>query len=229
MAPRFMLRGRLLPVGLLGLSLIGLGCASAPATSPRGAVDAYAAALDAGRERDAYDLLSAETRAELSFEDFQKRLKQNPAEVKALVQSLSVPAGPAYVTATVTTRDGQSLLLVLENGAWRVDQSALDVYTQTSPQKALGSFVLALENKRYDVLLRFVPDDQQEGLDARILQEAWEGEQKLEMEQIGQGLRLALPTAAIELLGDRATMSYGAGATVELVREHGSWKIEDFK
>jgi hypothetical protein len=31
------------------------------------------------------------------------------------------------------------------------------------------------------------------------------------------------------MLGDRATMAYGTGSTVELVREHGLWKIEEFK
>jgi hypothetical protein len=29
-------------------------------------------------------------------------------------------------------------------------------------------------------------------------------------------------------MGDRATMAYGSGGTVQLVREHGAWKIEDF-
>ena len=37
-----------------------------------------------------------------------------------------------------------------------------------------------------------------------------------------------LPTATIERLDDRATMSYGAGGTIELLREHGIWKIEEF-
>jgi hypothetical protein len=214
---------------LLGCQALLLGCQTQPASSPRGAIDAYGAALGRGDARAAYDLLSADTRAEVSFADFEKRLRENPEEVRALVSSLSRPSEPAYVTATVTTRDGQVLDLVYENGGWRVTQAAIDLYSQSSPEQAVASFVRALDNKRYDVLLRFVPDGQREGLDADTLKQAWEGEQKLEMEQIGQGLRAALPGAHFELLGDRATMSYGAGATVELVREQGLWKIEDFK
>ena len=48
------------------------------------------------------------------------------------------------------------------------------------------------------------------------------------MEQVLLALKQALPTAQIEEQGDHATMTYGAG-TVELVREHGLWKIEMFQ
>ena len=41
------------------------------------------------------------------------------------------------------------------------------------------------------------------------------------------GLKQALPAASIEETGERATMAYGAG-TMQLVREHGLWKIENF-
>ncbi|HSC86583.1 MAG TPA: hypothetical protein VLC09_04905 [Polyangiaceae bacterium] len=223
-------QARLLAVlGLAALSASTAACQSQPAASPRGAIDAYGDALARGDTRAAYELLSRETRAELSYDEFQKRLAESPDEVQALVRSLDRPSEPPYVTATVVTRDGQVLELVYEDGAWRVTEAAVDLYSQSTPERAIDSFVRALHNRRFDVLLRFVPDSQREGLDAHVLAEAWDGEQKLEMERIGEGLRLALPTAKVETLGDRATMSYGAGATVELVREHGLWKIEDFK
>jgi hypothetical protein len=129
----------------------------------------------------------------------------------------------------VTAPNGESLLLVYENGAWRVDGSAIDLYSQASPESAVRAFIRAFENKRYDVLLRFVPDAKKEGLDAAKLKKAWEGEQKDEMERLTQALAAALPTARFERIGERATMSYGAGGTVELLREHGSWKIEEFR
>ena len=71
---------------------------------------------------------------------------------------------------------------------------------------------------------------------------AWYGEP--EMEQLTSALRLALAEpsaqaadgstgpasgARVELLGERATLAYGPSGTVELVREHGLWKIEDFQ
>jgi hypothetical protein len=188
----------------------------------------YAEALQAGRARQAYDLLSDDAKKGIPFEAFERMLKENPEEAKSVAGSLLRPSGTPQVTATVTSPDGKTLLLRLEGGKWRIDRSAIDLYAQDTPESALRAFVRAFENKRYDVLLRFVPDDKLEGLDAARLKTAFEGEQKEEVERLTQALRAALPSATIENLGDRATMSYGAGGTVELLREHGVWKIEEF-
>ena len=197
--------------------------------SPQSALDAYAQALAEGNVRGAYDLLSDEAKNSMSFEAFQRMVQENPEEVKDIVRSLERPAGDPLVTATVTTPDGESLLLVYEDGAWRVDGSAIDLYSQATPRQAVTSFIRAFENKRYDVLMRFVPEAMREGLDEKKLKSAWEGEQRAEIERLVQALKAALPTARVEMLGDRATMAYGAGGTVELVQERGVWKVEEFK
>ena len=132
------------------------------------------------------------------------------------------------VTATVVTPTGDTLLLVYENGRWKVDGSAIDLYAQNTPRQAVTSFVRAYERKRYDILMRFVPDSKKAGLDAQKLKEAWEGVQKQEVDRIVQAVKSALPTATFEEVGDRATMPFGAVGTVQLVRERGVWKIEDF-
>ena len=132
------------------------------------------------------------------------------------------------VTATVTSPKGETMLLVYEGGMWRLDASVIDLYGQGTPRHAIEAFLRALENKRYDVLMRFVPDAHLEGLDQKKLREAWEGTQKDEMRKIAAAVRAALPTAKLEETGDRATLAYGTGGTVQLVREHGVWKIEDF-
>ncbi|HZU85433.1 MAG TPA: hypothetical protein VE987_21025, partial [Polyangiaceae bacterium] len=80
---------------------------------------------------------------------------------------------------------------------------------------------------RYDVVMRYVPDAHREGLDVAKLKSAWEGHEKDEIEQVVSALKQALPAASIEETGERATMPYGAG-TMQLVREHGLWKIENF-
>jgi hypothetical protein len=189
---------------------------------------AYASALEAGRAKDAYALLSDDAKKSIPFDAFERMIKENPEEARAVAGALLRPSGTPQVTATVTSPDGKSLLLRYEGGRWRIDRSAVDLYAQDTPEASLRAFLRAFENKRYDVLLRFVPDDKREGLDAARLKTAFEGEQKDEVERLTQALRAALPTAAIENLGDRATMSYGAGGTVELLREHGVWKIEEF-
>ncbi len=203
--------------------------AQKPVQTPQSALDAYARALAGGDVRAAYDLLSDQAKNSMSFEAFERMVRENPEEVQEIVQALERPKGDPLVTATVTTPDGESLLLVYEDGAWRVDGSAIDLYSQATPRQAVSSFIRAFENKRYDVLMRFVPEPMREGLDEKKLESAWEGEQRTEVERLVQALKAALPTARVETLGDRATMAYGAGGTVELVEERGVWKVEEFK
>jgi hypothetical protein len=197
-------------------------------TNPREALAAYAGALESGRVKDAYALLSEDAQKSMPFEAFVRMVKENPQEVHAIAEALVRPSGTPSVTAIVTAADGRTLLLRFEGGHWRVDRSAIDLYAQDTPEAALAAFVLAFQNKRYDILLRFVPDEKRAGLDAVRLKTAFEGEQREEVERLTQAIHAALPTATLEHLGDRATMSYGTGGTVELVREHGVWKVEEF-
>ena len=187
----------------------------------------YAQALEQGRAEDAYRMLSDDARRGISLEAFKRMLKDNPEEVREIGRSLERPTAPPVVTATITSPGGQELSLVLENGKWCVEATAIDLYAQDSPRHAIQGFVRALERKRYDIIMKYVPEGHQEGLDAKKLKDAWEGHDKEEMEQVLAALKQALPTASIEETGERATMPYGAG-TIQLVREHGLWKIEDF-
>jgi hypothetical protein len=217
---------------LLLAMTVALGSACAGASeqmSPQQALDAYATALREGRPADAYALLSAEAKKEIPYESFQRIVRENPDEVREIAQSLGSPASPPRVTAVVTAPSGEALLLVYEGGAWRVDGSAIDLYGQSTPEAALHAFVRAFHNRRYDVLLRFIPDAEREGLGVAELKRAWEGDERADLERLVSAVETALPTARLEVTGDRATMAFGAAGTVELVRERGVWKVEDLK
>ena len=223
-----------LTVGRFALATLALStamgasaCAGQNAEAPDSALRTYARALEDGRADDAYRMLSADARRGVSAEAFRRMVKENPEEVRELAKALSRPTAAPVVTAVVTTDNGQELELVLERGQWRVDSSAVDLYAQDTPRHALQGFVRALDQKRYDIILRYVPDSHKEGLDGPKLKAAWEGADKDEMQLVLVALKQALPTATIEETGDRATMAYGAG-TVQLVKERGAWKIEDF-
>ena len=206
----------------------GVGCiGQKPAEDPQSTLRAYARALEDGRADDAYRMLSDEARRGISLEAFRRMVKDNSDEVREIGRALERPTAPPVVTATVTSPSGQELHLVLENGKWRVEAAAIELYAQDTPRHAIQGFVRALERRRYDIVMRYVPDAHKEGLDTAKLKSTWEGDEKEEMEQVLAALRQALPTATIEETGERATMPYGAG-TIQLVREHGLWKIEDF-
>lgn len=203
------------------------GCSGARAEDPNGVLRAYSRALDEGRAEDAYRMLSDEARRGISLEAFRRMVKDNPEEVREIARALARSTSTPVVTATLTTASGQELQLVLEDGRWKVEATAIDLYAQDTPRHAIQGFVRAVERKRYDVVMKFVPDSHREGLDPAKLKAAWEGHDKEEMEQVVASLKQALPAAAIEETGDRATMPYGA-RTMQLVRERGQWKIEDF-
>lgn len=207
--------------------VLALGCATTRNDDPQSVLRSYARALDEGRAEDAYRLLSDEARRGMSFEAFRRAMTSSRDEVRELAKTLARPTAPPIVTATLTSPSGEVLRLVLENGRWRVDGAALDLYPQDSPRHAIQGFLRAIERKRWDMVLRYVPDAHSDGLDAPKLKEAWEGPDRAELEQVALALRQALGSATIEETGDRASMPYGAG-TLTLVREHGLWKIEDF-
>jgi hypothetical protein len=253
-----------LSVRLLPLAFVALGCGSSAIVQqgPSDALRSYAQALREGRVEDAYRLLSDDAKRSMSLDAFRRAAKENPDEIKEIAQAVSRPASDPVVTATVNMPNGDELLLVFENGKWRIDAAAIDLYSQATPRQALAGFLRAYERKRYDVILRYVPDAEKTGvlpgdepppalaapasgsptpnspaakadasttdITAEKLRKDWEGPQKEQMSRIVQAIRTALPTAAIEETGDNAAMSYGAGGTVALVREHGLWKIRDF-
>ncbi len=214
---------------MAGVASIACGCASAQAAGgdPSAVLRSYARALEEGRADDAYRLLSDEARRGMSLEAFRRMVKDNPEEVREIGKSLARPAGAPVVTATLTGPRGEELELVMENGKWKVDLASIDFYAQDTPRHAITGFIRALERKRYDVIMRYVPESHMEGLDAAKLKAAWEGHDKDEIDQVLAALKQALPTAQIEETGERAAMPYGAG-TILLVREHGLWKIENF-
>jgi hypothetical protein len=212
-----------------GALLLACG-AGANAATPERALEAYSRSIQRGHLAEAYALLSSEAKKTISFSEFKRMIEENPEQAQELIRAFDRPrAGAAKVTAEVSATDGEPLLLVYENGAWRVDGSAIDLYSQVTPESAARAFVRAVQNKRYDLLLRFVPDSQREGLTLATLRAAWEGEQKQDMAQLIEVLKAALPTAHFELVGERATLALGAGGTMELLREHGAWKVEELK
>jgi hypothetical protein len=214
---------------VLVMASLAWGCRSGGLQQgPSDALRAYSRALDEGRADDAYALLSGDAKRSISLEAFRRMVKENPAEMKDIAQALSRPASDPVVTATVTAPKGETVLLVYEGGRWRLDGGAIDLYGQATPRQSIEGFLRAFDQKRYDVMLRFVPDAHMDGLDAPKLKAAWEGPQREEMLRITAALKAALPTAQFEETGDRATMSYGTGGTVQLLRQHGAWKIEDF-
>src|SRR6478609_5711541 len=185
---------RALPCAMLSALLaMASGCAGARGEDPESVLRSYAAALDDGKIEEAYRLLSDDARRGTSLEAFRRLARDNPEEVREVARALRRPTAPPVVTATVTAPGGEELRLVLEDGRWHIDATAIDLYAQDTPRHTVQGFVRALDRKRYDVLLRYVPDAHKEGLNPEKLRAAWEGDDKDEMAQVLAALKQALP------------------------------------
>ncbi len=147
-----------LPILLSALVLAGCSGAGVVQQGPSDTLRSYASALEQGRVDDAYRLLSDEAKRSMSLEAYRRAVQENPQDAVEIARAIARPASDPVVTATVTLPNGEDLELTYETGRWRIDASAVDLYSQTTPRRALQAFLRAAERKRYDVILRCVPD-----------------------------------------------------------------------
>jgi hypothetical protein len=206
-----------------------LGCAR-PATGPGATLSALAAALERKDYGAAYALTSADFRARVPPAAFRAELAElddGGAGTRALAQRLRAAGDSRHARVAVELAPGEPLGLVDEGGRWLVDEAALfEPWSQKTPRAALRSFVRAVEERRYDVVLRFCPMRRRAGLSIEALRAYWEGEHKTENAAVLARLRDALGGPIVEV-GDEARLPYGAGNEARLVREDGAWKVED--
>jgi hypothetical protein len=214
------------PAVALALATAG-ACGGASANRPTGAVDGYVAALRAGDFGRAYELMSERYKKEHTRDDFIRMMKDSPQEVRETAARLSSSERRVEVAARFVYDDlHDELQLVEEGGQWRIAGDPLDFYPQDTPAHALRSFVRAVELKRYDVVLHFVPNKWREEMTPEKLKDQFEGERR---EEVGQMMRLLIANLdnPIEQQGDEARMPYGDRFEVKFLREEGLWKIAD--
>ncbi len=205
---------------------LGSGCTpgGAPVT-PEQTVAAFARALSQNDLETAYGLMSEDYRSRVSFEQFKRHLRENPQEMLEVSSALGHVREPAEEQAVVSY-DDEELVLRRKGDRWYISTNVVDFYDQSTPRAALRSFVRAMERKRYDVVIRLIPDADKEGITADRMEQAWAGEEREQVERMLSTLRDHLD-APIEVIGTRATMPYGEHMRVQFVREGASWKIED--
>ena len=66
---------------------------------------------------------------------------------------------------SVTYGAHETLRLRREDGTWRVVTDVIDWYSQRTPRQAVRSFVRAVEARRWDVLLRLLPEADREAIE----------------------------------------------------------------
>ncbi len=204
-----------------------LAGACAPVRSdvgPENTLAAFSDALQKGDARRAYALMSEAYRERVGFADFEKQIKDNPAETQALSKAV-LKRAHTTTHVDVELADGRHVQLAEGPKGFVIDSPVADFYSQASPRDALDAFIRAVENARWDVVYALMPSADREGLDAATLGKNLEAQIE-ELTRIVTLLKSSreLP---IEIVGDRATMPYGESFTARFVREDGIWKLED--
>jgi hypothetical protein len=210
------------------VAIVVCGCAHhAPEpVTPEETLVAFARALNSGKLEDAYALMSNDYRARVSLSQFKRQLNENPQETLEVSNSLSHVRTKAQEQALVRYDDDEQLELHRDGERWYIATNVVDFYDQSTPRAALRSFVRAMERKRYDVVMRLIPDADKEGITTDRMEQSWGGEEREQVERMLSSLRESLE-APIEVIGNRATMPYGQNMRVQFVREGADWKIED--
>ena len=217
-------RRRLAAWAVIGLAAV-LGCAHAP-PEPGEALAAFGAAMARGDLRGAYAMTSAELQQRLPFEAFAAGFQGPGAEPAALGQRLAREAERVPPRLEVELAAGERVPLVFERGAWRVDGPVYTAWGQQTPRAAVRTFVRAVDARRYDVLLRLVPDRERGGLTADQLRAFWEGRDADAHRRLLLKVRAALAAPLVES-GDEAHLPLAGDGEVRLTRESAGWTIEE--
>jgi hypothetical protein len=210
---------------LLGAVLVAAACAHAP-VSPGDALAAFGAALARGDLRAAYAMTSADLQRRLPFEAFAAGFKGAAADPVTLGRRIAAEAPRVAPRVEVELAAGERVPLVFEGGGWRVDGPVYEAWGQETPRAAIRTFVRALDARRYDVLLRLVPDRLRGGLTPDRLRAFWEDSDADAHRRLLAKIRAAVAAPLVES-GDEAHAPLPDAGEVRLVREPGGWKIED--
>jgi hypothetical protein len=223
---------RVAQTAALGLLIAStcMGCAAGPAgggvaRTPEATLLAFSRALGEGRGEDAYALMSTEYRARVGLAEWKQKLEGHPQEILELANALGRVHGPAHETAAVVLDDGQSVILAERGHGWLIATDLLDFYDQSTPRAALRSFLRAMRARRYDAVLRFIPDADREGFTPDRLERNSSDPEREDIERVLSSLQQHLE-APIEIAGERATMPYAEQRRVSFVREGTNWKLE---
>jgi hypothetical protein len=163
-------------------AFVGVACGHGQ--GPTRALDGYGAALKAHDFARAYELMSSGFRGKVSRDDYVRMMRDNPREVDETAERLRGKHGSLEVSAEFEYGLGDQMRLVQEGGEWKIATNPLGFYDQATPKAALRSFIRAYRLERWDVMLRFVPNQYREKMDVAKMKAQFTGASKEKMDTL---------------------------------------------
>jgi hypothetical protein len=209
------------------VAALALASACHPSGGPAGALDQYGHALQKHDYRSSYELMSTAFRRQVSLEEYERMMRDNPREVDETADRLRGRHGRVEVSAEFEYGLGDEMRLVQEDGRWKIATNPMAFYDQSTPKAALRSFIRAYRLERWDIMLRFVPTQYREKMDPTKMKAQFTGASKDSMDTLMNTLEANVDETITER-GNDARMQYG-DKEVKFVREDGLWKLKDLE
>lgn len=200
-----------------------------PQAAPGETLQAFARAAESGDWSAAYALMADDYRRRVPLEAFRAECEADRKIVGADANRLQRDR-VRRSEATVRTESGREVRLIFEAGGWKLAEQPITPFGQQSPRAALRTFLRAIDQRRYDVLLRLVPARLRSRVTIESLRIYWEGPRSEAHRRVLDPLRDSAEAPIIEL-GGEAQMPFGAKreeeGEVRFIFEDGMWKIDD--
>ncbi len=211
---------------LFGLATLAMVACGGPTKGPTNVLEHYSVALKTKKYAAAYALMSEQFRARHSKEEFVRMMRENAREVRETASRLKASHKAFKVTAEFRYGLGDTMRLVRQNGRWRIATNPIHFYSHATPRDALRSFIRAYNLKRWDVMLRFVPNKYRKRMNVDKVRQQFHGDHREEIASMMNMLEANIDEP-IQDKGNEARMPYGDRYEVKFLREEGQWKIQD--
>ena len=199
-------------IATLVLSSAG-GCASAaPIEGPEQTLDSYVAALRSGDAAAVYALLDQDTKDALTVEELAAVLADNRQEAAEQADALDATRDATLAAeARVPTRHGETVVLLLEDGSWKLLGGVLGAPALRTPRDAVLALRRALERRSLPGVLR-------------VLSRGTRAELETEMDRLLEDTEDELGLD-YEIQGNEAVVTTSTGRRIVLSREAGEWRV----
>lgn len=214
---------RALAIAAMTMAL-STGCgagASNRSTPPAGnGIRSFVTALRSDDPRPAYEMLAADVRADLSFDDFALMWKQTKAErddrARALEEGLKGNPDLGERSA-VRYQDGKIVHLEREDGAWRLESALVTRVHAGRPHDAVKIFAEGLAGRDFEHVMRVLSARRREGI-------------RKQVDTFTDSL-IRNMDGAVHFIGtDGAELRWDDGETsyrIVLTKEGDEWRVDD--
>ncbi|HEX3597869.1 MAG TPA: hypothetical protein VHU80_22325 [Polyangiaceae bacterium] len=206
-------RFAIVALGAVAVVTVG-GCSRTTLPDPRSTAREYAEAAKRNDARAVYALLTDDARASYGVAGTEKLLADARDEIVAHANQMAAPGASVRAVAEVKYVDGETAVLAVEHGGYRITAAAGLPAGARTPSQALGELRGALSRRSYPALIRLLSADTRAAVEG-------------DLRSLVTGLER--PDAlSVKVHGETAEVEIPGGHKVLLKREAGVWRIHDF-